>query len=102
MNLVGSGTVEANVAAAIFFLMMLKIYKFFSSSTYLWEKLEDMLKNSVTKHKLLVVKCLSDNRCSLGSYAVCALSLGYNEYIDLLKALKALKVLLLLGFQKAL
>lgn len=101
MNLVGSGTVEANVAAA-FFLMMLKIYKFFSPSTYLWEKLEDMLKNSVTKHKLLVVKCLSDNRCSLGSYAVCALSLGYNEYIDLLKAVKALKVLLLLGFQKAL
>ena len=89
LNLVGSCSVEANAAASSFFLMIQQLYKFFSSSTYLREKLEDMLKNKATKQKLLVVKLLSDTRWSPRYNAVRALTLGYNEYIDLLKAISA-------------
>ena len=64
VNLVGFCAVEANTAAANLFLMIQKLYKFSSSSTYLWEKLEDMHRSTATKHKLLVVKRLSDTHWS--------------------------------------
>ena len=89
MNLVRSCTIEANAAAANFFLMIQQLYKFFSSSTYLSEKLKNMLKNTSTKQKLLVTKRLSDTWWSSRYEAVRALALGYNEYIDLLKAISA-------------
>lgn len=48
-----------------------------------------MLKNTVTKHKLLVVKGLSDTPWSARYKAVRGLALGYNEYMNLLKAIPA-------------
>ena len=45
--------------------------------------------NTATKHKLLVVKSLSDTRWSARYNAVHVLTLEYNEYIDLLKAISA-------------
>ena len=88
LNLVGSCTVKAKAAAANFFLMIQQL-KFFSSSTYLWEILEDMLKNTATKHKLLAVKHLSDTHWSTRYDAVCTLAFRYNDYINLLKAISA-------------
>ena len=86
LNLVGSCAVEANAAACNFDLMIQQLYRYFSSSTYLWEKLEDMLKNTATNHKLLVVKRLS-NVCKVKRSS--RLVLGYNEYIDFLKSITA-------------
>ena len=87
LNLAGSCAVEANTAATNFFLMIQQLYKFFSSSTYLWEKFEDILKNRATKRKLLVAKRPSDTRWSARYDAVRALALGCDENIDLLKAI---------------
>ena len=64
LNLVGSCAVKANAARSNFFLMIQQPYKFFSSLTYFWEKLEDTLKYTATKRKLLVIKRLSDTRWS--------------------------------------
>ena len=89
LNLVGYWPVEADTAASNFFLVIQQLYKFFSSLTYLWEKLEDRLKNRATKHKLLVVKRLSDTCWSARYDAVRALAVGCNENIDLLKAISA-------------
>ena len=88
LNLVGSCAVKANTAAANFFSIIQQLYMLFSSSTHLWEKLEDMLKNSAAmKPRLLVVKRLSETRWSARYDAVRALALGYNEYAELLKVI---------------
>ena len=91
LKLVGSCAVEADAAASNFFSMIQQLYKFFNSSTYLWKKLEDMLKSTATKYKLLVVKRLSGTRWSARYDTVRAIALGYNEYIDLLKGILTMR-----------
>ena len=50
-----------------------------------------MLKSTATKYKLLVVKRLSGTRWSARYDTVRAIALGYNEYIDLLKGILAMR-----------
>ena len=87
LNLVGSCAVESNTEAAGVFSLIQKLYTFYSASTKLWKKQEDML----AKHegKLLVVKRLSDTRWSPRHDAVRALTSGYKEQIELLEEIAA-------------
>ena len=83
LNLVGTCAVESDVEAAGLFSLIQKVYTFFSASTKLWKKEEDMLAQH--DDKLLVVKRLADTRWSARHNAVRALTLGYKKQINLLE-----------------
>ena len=78
---------QSNTEAAGVFSLIQKLYTFYSASTKLWKKQEDML----AKHegKLLVVQRLSGTRWSARDDAVRALTSGYMEQIELLEEIAA-------------
>ena len=86
LNLVGTCAVESSTEAAALFLVIQKLYTFYSSSAMLCQKQRDTLEKCETNH-LVVVKRLSGKRWSARYDAVRALALGYTEHLELLKEL---------------